>query len=221
MTLPSWWITSRNIYVVVDNPSWILPFAEQLVTRLNEIGEQTHLCRNHAEIGEGGVAIYLGCVKITPEKILQKNFRNLVVHASNLPDGKGFSPWTWLTLQGALEIPICLIEAVKEVDAGPVIYRDTMSFEGHELIDELRNAIGQKSVDLCCRFFEEKIPPAGSPQTGEGRVYPRRYPEDSQLDVLKSIEEQFNLLRVVDNEDYPAFFEHMGQRYTLKIEKSH
>jgi methionyl-tRNA formyltransferase len=31
--------------------------------------------------------------------------------------------------------------------------------------------------------------------------------------------EQFDLLRVVDSERFPAFFEYRGRRYKLKIEK--
>jgi methionyl-tRNA formyltransferase len=38
------------------------------------------------------------------------------------------------------------------------------------------------------------------------------------LDPQKSLAEQFNILRVVDNDRYPAFFEWNGRRYNLKIE---
>lgn len=220
MTQSAWWNAPRNIYVVVDNPSWVLPYAERLVMTLKQKGDLATLCRTHAQIGKNGVAIYLGCVKITPEEILKKNFRNLVVHASNLPDGKGFSPWAWLTLAGETEIPICLIEAVKDVDAGPVIYRDEMVFEGHELVDELRDAIGEKTIELCHRFLDEETIPLGAPQIGEGQTYSRRYPKDSEIDPQKTLAEQFNLLRIVDNDNYPAFFEHMGHRYKLSIVKS-
>ena len=43
--------------------------------------------------------------------------------------------------------------------------------------------------------------------------------EDSLLDFNKTITEQFNLLRVVDNDKYPAFFENQGEKYFLKITK--
>ena len=47
----------------------------------------------------------------------------------------------------------------------------------------------------------------------------RRTPADSRLDPDKSIAEQFELLRVVDNQRYPAFFDHRGRRYRITIEK--
>ena len=74
------------------------------------------------------------------------NQRNLVVHASDLPRGRGFSPLSWLVIDGVNEIPVCLIEAVDEVDAGPVVYREAINFEGHELLDEMRVVLGKMHI---------------------------------------------------------------------------
>ena len=56
-------------------------------------------------------------------------------------------------------------------------------------------------------------------QEGVESFYPKRGPKDSELDVNKTIKEQFNLLRTTDNKAYPAFFEMKGETYILKIEK--
>ena len=37
--------------------------------------------------------------------------------------------------------------------------------------------------------------------------------------INKTIKEQFNLLRIVDNNYYPAFFEYNGYRYKIQINK--
>ena len=58
------------------------------------------------------------------------------------------------------------------------------------------------------------------PQTGEQSYYMRRRPKDSMLDVTLPIIDQFNLLRVVDNERYPAFFEVDGINYVIHISKA-
>ena len=91
MSLPVW-CRPRKIAVVVDNDSWVLPFAETLVERAVSGGDDAVLCRTHSKIGAGTVAFYLGCVKITPPDVLARNQHNLVVHASDLPSGRGFSP---------------------------------------------------------------------------------------------------------------------------------
>jgi methionyl-tRNA formyltransferase len=217
--VPDWWLKPRRVAVVVDNPSWITSYAQQLVTNLTGSGEQAKFVDAYAEVPEGAVAYYLGCLRITPPEILMRNRRNLIVHASNLPKGRGFSPLTWQILEGRSRIPICLIDAAELVDSGAVVYRDWVDFAGHELIDELRDGIGAKTIELCMRFLAEGTPPKGEPQTGVPSTYGRRRPADSRLDPTKSIVEQFNLLRVVDNQRYPAWFEHLGHQYRILVEK--
>jgi methionyl-tRNA formyltransferase len=217
--LPDWWRKPRKITIVVDSPSWIVPFAEKLVEELRRDGDDVVFAREHAEVGQGAVAFYLGCLRITPPDILARNRRNLVVHESDLPRGRGFSPLTWQILAGANRIPICLLEAIDQADAGPVIYREWIDYDGHELVDELRQKTGAMTVSLCRRFLAEDVPPVGQAQTGEATSYPRRRPADSRLDPERTIADQFDLLRVVDNGRYPAWFEHRGHRYKITVTK--
>lgn len=213
------WDPPRTVSVVVDNPSWILPYAERLVRRIGEAGDRARLCRSHDEVTPGAVAFYLGCIHLTPADVLARNRHNLIVHESDLPRGRGFSPLTWQIIEGRQEITVCLLEAMAEADAGPVVYRERLCFEGHELIDELRAALGRLTEDLCLRYLREPAPPTGQPQIGMATCYTRRRPEDSRLDPQRTLAEQFNLLRTVDNTRYPAFFELQGHRYRLHIEK--
>lgn len=214
-----WWRKPRPLSVCVDTPGWFDPFAEALVRRANEGGDAAVLVRDSREVQSGGIAFYLSCLKITPPDILARNHHNLVVHASDLPKGRGFSPVVWQILEGANTIPISMIFAADEVDSGDIVMRDALRLQGHELNDEVRDMLGSRIVDMCLRYLELPAPPAGDPQTGEASWYTRRRPEDSRLDPQKSIAEQFNLLRVVDNDRYPAFFDYRGQRYIVKIER--
>ncbi len=129
------------------------------------------------------------------------------------------SPWTWLILEGAKQIPVCLLEAEKDVDSGAIIYKDFMPLEGTELVDDVRGMLRNKTQELCLRFLNSKTCPQGQKQKGPPTFYKRRGPQDSCLDIDKTLGEQFDLLRVVDNENYPAFFEINGQKYILKIYK--
>lgn len=216
---PDWWRKPRRVHIVVDNPSWLLPYVEKFVDLLRNDGDDATLFLNYSDLPEGDVAMFLGCIHIANQDTLQKHRYNLVVHESDLPAGKGFSPLTWQVIEGASEIPIRLIEAVDEVDAGPIYEQDVMVFQGHELIDELRETQGLFTIRLCQRFLDQPTAPTGIAQVGEASSYPRRGPEDSQLDADKTIASQFNLLRTVDNQKYPAFFEMMGERYYLTIAK--
>jgi len=218
--VPEWWDRPRTVAVVTDETGWMVSHCRELVRRLCAAGDDASLHHDPASPGTVDVAFYLGCREVTPPEILAQAHRNLVVHASDLPAGRGWSPLTWQILEGRNDIPVCLFDAVEDVDAGPVVYREQLTFNGHELIDEMRQALGQLSVELCERFLAEVAPPAGEPQAGELSWYPRRRPADSALDPERSLAEQFDLLRVCDNEAYPAFFDWRGHRYHLRIERA-
>lgn len=217
--VPDWWRKPRRVSVVIDNDEWMLPHCQRLVQLAAKGGDDAALLRSYEAVPRGAVAFYLSCHRVTPPEVLGRNRRNLVVHASDLPQGRGWSPLTWQVLEGCGRIPVCLLEAVREVDAGPVIYREQLELAGHELIDEMREMLAELTVTLCRRFLAESVPPEGVPQTGAATYWPRRYPQDSALDPGKTLGEQFELLRVADNERYPAYFKWRGHSYRLCIDK--
>ena len=210
---------SERITVLVDNESWIIPHAEQLVNKLNSMGYSTKLTREHKSVGNGWINFMLGCIKVMPEDILKKNKYNLVVHESNLPEGKGFAPMAWQILEGKKEIPVCLIEATKDVDAGKIWLKDVIKLNGTELSEEWRNIQGVKTIDLCMQFVKNHRNLEPIPQQGKATFYEKRTPIDSELDINISIKEQFDLLRIVNNQNYPAYFLHKGVKYYLNIKK--
>jgi len=161
----------------------------------------------------------MGCIKIF--KSLHLNKCNIVIHESNLPNGKGWSPLTWQILEGKNEIPITLFEAVEEMDSGDIYLKDIIKFEGHELCNEIKDKQGKKTNELILKFVEKYNNIKGEPQIGTSTYHERRRPENSELDINKTISEQFNLLRVCDNNKYPAFFIINKQKYIIKIKKQH
>ena len=64
-----------------------------------------------------------------------------------------------------------------------------------------------------------QIEPREQSGYGEPSYFRLRTPQDSRIDPHQTIAEQFDLIRVCDPIRFPAFFEHRGQRYTLKLEK--
>lgn len=138
----AWWERPRRVSVVIDNPSWVLPWGHDLVEQLCASGDSAALVTRQEEVPEGAVAFYLGCLRITPPEVLTRNHRNLVVHASDLPKGRGFSPLTYQIIEGRNRIPVCLRDAATLVDSGPVVYCEWIGYEGRELIGELRQKLG-------------------------------------------------------------------------------
>ncbi|WP_253489886.1 hypothetical protein [Methanocalculus alkaliphilus] len=65
-----------------------------------------------ANLPEGDICFYLSYGKIINATLLSRHSNNLVVHASDLPRGRGWSPMTWKIIEGENDIPVTLFEAV-------------------------------------------------------------------------------------------------------------
>ena len=209
------------ITILSDSDSWINSYIQSAISLFSKEGHNVRWVHHPEEIETGDFVFCLGCGQLVPAKVRERNRHTLVVHESALPKGRGWSPLTWQILEGEQTIPITLLEAEEKVDSGTLYLQKILMFKGTELIDELRASQAEASIDLCLEFIENypDILQQGYPQQGEPSYYARRRPADSQLDPDKTLREQFNLLRVVDNARYPAFFQLGDETYYIKVEK--
>jgi methionyl-tRNA formyltransferase len=209
-------LKSLKIQVLIDNVnSWIIPYAKELVEGLDSKGHVAKLIHQHREVESGDILCLLSCERIF--KRLDLNRFNLVVHESDLPKGKGWSPVSWQILEGRKKIPITLFEAARSVDSGVIYLKEYIYLDGTELLSKIKQMQGIATQNIILKFLEQM--PVGLEQEGDSTFYPRRTDKDSELDISKSLDDQFNLLRICDNERYPAFFRKNGIQYILKIYK--
>lgn len=207
-----------KITILTDNPnSWILPYVDDLKKDLNR-HDVTHVYKTSDIVG-GDIMLVLSCEKILKGEYLKLHKSNVVVHPSKVPLGKGWSPLAWQVLEGSNNIPVSLFEAVEAVDAGDVYIVDYIKLEGHELNEEIKHKQGLLTMKMVKKYIDEFESMVATPQSGEETFYPRRRQKENELDINKTIVEQFNLFRVVDNERYPAHFHLNGTKYILKIYK--
>lgn len=210
-----------KIIIVSDEDSWINRYISKFVEELIKNGHNV-IHKHHFDIkNKYDFAFLLSFSKIVSGSMLQLNKHNLVVHESALPKGKGWSPLTWQILNGERKCPITLFEATDNVDSGKIYLQRVMEFNGNELIDNLRKIQAENTIEMCLEFVHnyENVMNNAREQDGESTYYQRRTQKDSELNIEKTIKEQFNLLRVVDNEKYPAHFYIRGEKYILKIYK--
>lgn len=161
----------------------------------------------------------LSYTKILPQSFLQKNELVLIAHPSKLPKDKGFAPVQYQILKNKKKIYISLIKAEKDVDAGPIYFQNSFTLNGTELCSEIRKIQGLGLLKIIKKFLTAYPDVKSKKQTGKGNFNKRRYPKDSQLNVNKTIKQQFNHMRINDNELYPSFFYLKGQKYVIKIFK--
>lgn len=213
---------SLFITICSDSGSWINPWIALLMAEWSLQGHQCSWVHQAKEAPGGTIAFYLGYGRIVKKDLLAKYRNNLVVHESDLPYGKGWSPLTWQILQGKNRIPAVLMEAVEKVDSGPIYRKIWMEFNGDELLNELREKQAEATINLCRNFVDHYPASAreGAPQQGEESFFPRRRPEDNELNPQESLAQQFNPLRVADPLRYPAFFRYHGKTYKLNVQKT-
>ncbi len=210
-----------RIAIVTSSQSWFVPFARGFADQLMKSGYHAELFHDHKDIPEGfQVSFLLSYYRIVEKKYLEMRRHNLVVHESALPKGRGWAPLFWQILEGVNKIPVCLIEAAEKMDEGDIYLKDDITYEGHELRGDLREKQALKTIDLCIRFLDEYENLKPVKQKGKVTCYKKRTPADSELDVNKSLIEQFNLMRTANNDEFPAFFRYNGHKYIIKIFKS-
>ena len=212
-------MTHLRINILTNKNSWMNQYNECLKNCLEALGHEVKCVFHKKDLSQCDISFFLSYFEIINKPYLELSEHNIVVHASDLPRGKGWSPMTWQILEGKNRIPITLFEACESVDAGKYYIKDEIVLNGTELIDELHEKLGLKIVNMCLNYVQNFLTLKGKEQSGVETFYQRRKPEDSKLDINKTIKEQFNLLRIVDNNYYPAFFEYNGYRYKIQINK--
>lgn len=196
------------------------PLLQQWAARCRAKHE-VELVQSKAVLQGGDILFLVACHEIIGQEIRNLYEASLVVHASDLPLGRGWSPHIWQVLEGKNRIPVTLLEAEDQVDSGAIWLQHQLDLEGHETSDEIVRLLFQvqmELMDFAIANFGKIIP---TPQDQrKPTYYRRRTPEDSRLDPNRTIAEQFDLIRVCDPGRFPAFFDFRGHRYTLRIAKA-
>nr|WP_249815515.1 formyltransferase family protein [Bradyrhizobium sp. 168] len=188
---------------------------------LTGAAHDVELVQKKADLSGGDILFLISCHEIISAQDRAKYGTSLVIHASDLPQGRGWSPHIWQILDGKSDIVVSLLEAEDQVDTGALWAQRHMILEGHELYDEINAKLFAIELDLMSDALASIGQKAPAPQDDRAPTYyPRRSPEDSRLDPGRPLAEQFDLLRVADPERFPAFFELRGHRYLVRIEKA-
>jgi methionyl-tRNA formyltransferase len=184
-------------------------------------GHAVSIDHEKANLPGGDLLFLVSCSQIIREQEKSKYKATLVLHASDLPLGRGWSPHIWAILNGENNITVSLLEADDPVDSGAIWYKTSFSLQGHELLPEINQKLFAAELQLMTWAVAHFPNVSPIQQQGDaGEYMPKRTPADSRLDPDLSIADQFNLLRVVDSERYPAFFEYLGKKYLIRIEKT-
>jgi methionyl-tRNA formyltransferase len=180
------------------------------------------LVRKKAHATGGDILFLISCSEIITAQDRAQYSASLILHASDLPKGRGWSPHIWALAQGAEAITLSLLEAEDKADSGRIWKKVHIPVPKHALWDNINHLLFQAELELINFAIENYRTVEPQPQSAEVETtyYTRRTQRNSQIGPFKSIAEQFDLIRVCDPNRYPVYFEYLGQRYVLKLEKS-
>lgn len=179
--------------------------------------------QNASEIlEEDDLTFCLGYYKLIKPKYFNKPRLGVyVMHASDLPKGRGWAPINWALIEGADMIYITSFKADAGCDTGPYHLKTCCKIQITDTIVTVYQQVESEIVKHLTSIIKSVINTDGVvlyPQIGEPTINPRRRPEHSELDLNKTLEEQWNLIRACHNEDYPAFFRLGDKKIYLRYE---
>ena len=136
---------------------------------------------------------------IIPDAILE-SYNCVVFHMTDLPYGRGGSPLQNLIVRGKKSTKISAIKVVKELDAGPIYFKEDLKLNGtaQEIYERASSIIFNKMLPI---FLTKRIIP--KPQIGKIVTFKRRTKEQSEIADCKSIKDVYNYIRMLDAETYP------------------
>ena len=134
------------------------------------------------------------------------NFECIIFHMTDLPFGRGGSPLQNLIVRGIYDTQISALRCVDEIDAGPIYLKRPMSLHGAAKDIYLRASeiIESMIVEII------KTNPQSIAQVGEPTFFKRRRPEQGNLLDADSLEQAFDLIRMLDADGYPNAFINVG-----------
>jgi methionyl-tRNA formyltransferase len=210
-----------KISILCSDPTHpVVPYLERWIWQNRRNHDITFVNKKN-ELCGGDLLFLVSCGEIISLKDRAAYGSSLVLHASDLPRGRGWSPHIWEVASGAEKITLSLLETEDKVDSGKIWKKVSIDIPRNALWDDINHLLFTAELQLMDYAVASygAIVPLEQPAEVQPTYWPKRRAEDSRIDPHKTIAEQFDLIRVCDPARFPAFFEYRGQHYTLKLEK--
>lgn len=210
-----------KIDILISDSAHPINFSvEQLCAEISN-SHFVRIIRDASEARGGDILFLVSCTQLISSQTLSLYSNAFVLHASDLPKGRGWSPHIWTILGGEDEITVTMLAAEERVDTGDIFIQRVLKVPHSAIWNEINDLLFGVEIDIIrTAIFEfEKL--EGVPQNDdiEPTYFRKRTPKDSELDVNESLASQFNKMRVCDPDRFPAFFELHGARFKITLER--
>ena len=143
---------------------------------------------------------------IVPKNITEK-FNCVCFHMTDLPYGRGGSPLQNLILKGHEETKLTALKMTRELDAGPVYLKESLSLHGTAF--EIYTRMSMLAMQMILQIVAVRMHPKD--QAGEISSFRRRKPNESQLPTEENLTGIYDFIRMLDAPAYPKAFMVAGE----------
>ena len=200
--------TERTVVVATPHPRYDV--VDQM---LSEHGHQVHRVRRREDLTVERLAAIAPDWALFPHwsyripAEIHQQFRCVIFHMTDVPYGRGGSPLQNLIVRGHADTVMSAMQCVEEMDAGDVYLKRPLALHGtgEEIFQRAAALIAAMSVELV------ETEPDAVPQTGPVTTFTRRTPADSVIRGDESLDELFDLIRMLDADGYPHAYVQVGR----------
>lgn len=198
----------------------VFPYLQKWAETWDDVSA-VKIVRKISEVDKADILFLISCSEIISAADRARFGNVFVIHGSDLPSGRGWSPVVWQVLAGQRKITISLIEAQDPVDTGDIWAQEVIDIEKSDLFDDINEKLFQAELRLMSKAVTlVSAGHAPKKQNEDGASYFRkRTPADSEINPNSSIAEAFDAIRIADPNRYPAFFRLHGQTYAIELRK--
>ena len=209
---------SMNKYIVVTIKPWNLEIYDK---RIKNFEGEWHLISEPDELNieyldriNPRYIFFPHWSKKVNEEIVKK-YECVCFHETDLPYGAGGSPIQNLISRGHTDTMLTALKMNESLDSGPLYCKTKLSLEG--TAQDIFIRASEIIADIIEFIVADEPEPVA--QKGERVFFKRRKPEQSEItSALKTIEDLYNHIRMLDAETYPKAFIEIGQ-YKYEITK--
>ena len=149
---------------------------------------------------------------LIPEEIY-KNYRCVVIHTGNLPQGRGGSPIQNQILDGVIESRVNAITVERTIDSGDIYHSLPITLQGS--LYDIWMVIAHRACSLIKKCVDENLTP--TQQVGEVQTYKRRKDNKVPFENTDNIFQIYKFIQMLDADGYPNPYFKIGN---YKIEFS-
>ena len=155
-----------------------------------------------------------------PQSVVERTALGAVnLHTGLLPEGRGWHPLNWALIWGKDKTGITIHKIVDSFDAGDICLQQEVPIFDTDNIVRLRERVDALVPRMVVEFFNDPVVYMGlAKKQNQAQVSyaPRRFPEDSELNLEVSPRDMYNLFRACDPVEYPAYIMENGKKKIVK-----